>query len=1036
MFKGNRLKGVSNPFKSSSSTSPATSPVLKSSESKLHNPFKSSPASRQDSTFKAVSQTFKSADSKLFDPRDIQINGVNGRIVCSAFDFSQSLLAVATDTGDIHVFGQKQTDVVFNFGSKIPISHLKFVKGIYLVAIDSKDSIMIISLYSKTLLTTVFPPSKITCVECDPSLDWIILGLQSGTIVIYDVDRDVMSDISIENLQKSYYFPKERLSPVISINWNPRDVGTLLISYGHVTVTYSLLDMEVVKDFIYKLPPYAPGGDASARDIDRERIPRVMQSLYHPNSLHILTVHEDNSLVFWDANTGKLIGARTLFDTDVNLPQNDAELMNFASDTSNITNVSWICQNNAEHTALIIATRSERDNTQGLTIIELGGTPLYSITSYDQMKKYYFNPKQQKISLLVDKSKLLKVMPIPKASPYFGGCHDPTFILLLFESGELETMLYPSASFTSKSSLFPPCLSWATPLVSNSMALSVPSKLWLGMMSAAAVKEGIVKGGSPAKKPMRTQTTRSALLTGHSNGSVRICDASSKELDDNAMFEINIGRILNRAYNISIGEMSLAPETLELAVASELGGEVVLFKFEVNKFYNDKNVTDNLNLKLSRFSINDINDTIIDVRDRAPHNVKQGFMPNCIVNAKQGTVTALKNSNIGFVGIAYSTGTVLLLDRRGPAVIYMENLRNISRIRSLQVTSIEFSIMEYGEDGYSSILMLCGTDVGELLIYKILPERNGRFCVEFIEATRTNNDSPIIKIEAFAKESGYSCEANILKMQELSKGIPIPGYVITTARNDVRLTKLGRSKVSHKTFKYPAVASSLMYIPGSSERKTLMPYFGVLLSNGGVKVYSIPDVREVKAMQLPTQIHSKYIRESSFLKNGDIYTRTNTFKSILLSVVNDATNVGSNPRDQTPDTLYNPNLKIPYRPQVNSLQWARGTVYCTPAQLDMILGGERRAESKYKESLIARGTLTLKPKGDKNGIEEPYKKPIRHTSPRTGAYGVFKNVSRTVETTWDSLETQMNDYATAMGQSMNDMMEETGKDIVKGSLGI
>lgn len=39
-------------------------------------------------------------------------------------------------------------------------------------------------------------------METDPTLDWVVIGLESGGIMIYDVDRDQMSDIRIENLQK------------------------------------------------------------------------------------------------------------------------------------------------------------------------------------------------------------------------------------------------------------------------------------------------------------------------------------------------------------------------------------------------------------------------------------------------------------------------------------------------------------------------------------------------------------------------------------------------------------------------------------------------------------------------------------------------------------------------------------------------------------------------------------------------------------------------------------------------------------------
>ena len=134
------------------------------------------------------------------------------------------------------------------------------------------------------------------------------------------------------------------------------------------------------------------------------------------------------------------------------------------------------------------------------------------------------------------------------------------------------------------------------------------------------------------------------------------------------------------------------------------------------------------------------------------------------------------------------------------------------------------------------------------------------------------------------------------------------------------------------------------------------------------------------------------------------------------------------------DTLYINGIRIPYRPQVNSLQWARGTVYCTPAQLNELLGGVNRPASKYKESIIAEGSFSERSSDDNNANhpEHQYTKPTRKG--RNSSYGVLRNVSRAVETRWDAVEDRFNDYATAMGETMNEAVEQTGKDVMKGAL--
>ena len=1040
MFKSDRFKKVSQAFKSPKSNSAGTksagsSPVVPSSSD---GKFKS-----VSSSIKKVSAISQSPEAKLFNSHVIKYSGIKGKIIAYTFDYTQSLMAVATDLNEIHVFGQGQVEVVFTLSIKGSIRTLNFVKGIYLVAIDSKDTLLVLSLYSKKVLASVFIPSHITSVETDPGIDWILLGLQNGSVMVYDVDRNNFSSITIENLQKSQFFPKDIISPVVSVRWNPRDLGSILISYNYVTVVYSFVEMDIKQSFIYELPPFAPGGDNSNQKIDTMRRPKVIQSLYHPNSLHILTIHEDNSMVFWDTNSGHLIEARTLFETDVNVPNQGREILSGAAGSPQIFKAYWICMNNPEYTSLLIATKSlaKGDDSQGITILDLGGTPLYSITSYDAMQQYYSSPKHQKLCPLVNKAPLVDILPLPRASAHFGGCHDPAFVLALLEDGEMETLLVQSGSFTSKASLLSQSLSWTRPMVTVSTAFSVPKKLWLGLMSTYSTNgESILKGGTSSKRNMRPSEIRTAIATGHTNGSVRIWDGAQNELDDKSVFEVNIGRILNRALHLSISNIHFAAETLELAVATEQG-EVVLFKFELNQFFKDNKQDSNtdLDMRFRRFSLEDSNDILVDVRDRSPPNVKQGFMPSTVINAKRGSVTALCNSNVGFVGAAYSSGTLVIVDRRGPAAIYMGQIRDIPKSRGTCITYINVSIMEYGTDGYSSILMFCGTDAGELLTYKILPSGNGRFTVDFVEISKTNDSGPIVGITTFAKASGGSCDGTIAKMQELTRGSCVAGYAVVTGKSDIRVVKPGKSKEDHKSYRHSIVSSDIAYILtyGAKGDAHINTYFVAALSNATVKVLSVPDMKEIKTMEPPMPVSSHYVTETAVIKNGDVFMRIGRYLSVVISIVNEQNNaVPGSPtlssNGPVVDTLYNPNLKITYRPQVNSLQWARGTVYCTPEQLDQILGGEKRPDSRYKESAIAAGTLSPEP----SSSEHAYQKPIRHANKHSAGYGYMKGISRAVETHWDNIETQFNDYATAAGQAMNDSMEQTGKDIVKGSFGI
>ena len=89
-------------------------------------------------------------------------------------------------------------------------------------------------------------------MESDPSLDWLIMGLSNGSLMFYDVDRVNLTPFRIDNLQKKI-MPKEKMSPVLSIEWHPRDIGTLLIAYQQSAIVYSLVSGEVKSVLVYQL---------------------------------------------------------------------------------------------------------------------------------------------------------------------------------------------------------------------------------------------------------------------------------------------------------------------------------------------------------------------------------------------------------------------------------------------------------------------------------------------------------------------------------------------------------------------------------------------------------------------------------------------------------------------------------------------------------------------------------------------------------------------------------------------------------------
>lgn len=948
--------------------------------------------------------------------------GIGGKVTGAAYDPVQSLLALSTDSGEIHVFGQQQVEVVFSLGRSAPVRELRFVKGIYLVALDEKSTVSVFSLYSKKLLSSFSPPGVVTAFATDPSLDWMILGMQNGSIYAYDIDRGSLSSFKLDNLQKRV-LPKERLSPVVSIQWNPRDIGTLLIGYTNVTLVYSLATDEIKLSLLYEVPPNALGGDGIQAAL--ARTPAVIEALYHPNSLNIVVAHSDGSLAFWDALTGQLLQARSLFDMDVNIPQHLNKTGPRGPTNHKFVKLRWICHADPNDTSLVIA---GGDSPQGqgihnITVLHFGVAPKYSLTSYDKMGKYYSTPKQQRFLPVQNSGSVIDFLPLGTRTPFFDGCHDPQFLFVLLDSGEVENLAYPSGTLSYKSTLFPQSISWIHPRTTVSETFVVPKKQWLGMVARPSKQDNLLKGGMPTRKSLKVNEMRSALATGHSNGSVRLFDVSHNELDDSTVLEVNVSHTLNSITDVGIEKISFAGDTAELAVAIT-AGDVVLYKFDVNRLYNPH--MNQLEQKMNRLSIGRERKLLVDLKDPSP-NIREGFLPICAIHGQRGSITALKNSSVGFVAIAYECGDLIIVDRRGPAVIYEDSIRRKGTSPSSNITSLEFSIMAFGDDAYSSILLFAGTDKGECFTFKILPEASGRFSAQMIDVVQTN-EGLITSVIPYRQETGTPAIATFDLFHQLADGLMLQGAVLLASTTDLRILIPGKAKSSHKVFNKNALAASLSII--ATKVVSSKPYAScvpVFFDNSTVKVLSLPELKEISTLSLPFSPDPSFARFSSVLPSGDILVRLSQSQAALVQICGTGIGIGQQPTDR----VFSEKARIPYRPQIGTAQWMKGSsILITHHDLDNLIGGDRRPRAKTKESEISMGNITLGKPTNAEDDEFAYDKPVRRR--QAGGYDPSRAVMRTFQNGYDTVEEAVNDYANKASQSMNETIGEAKQDLVSG----
>lgn len=1028
----------------------------------------------------------------------IQYGLKENAIIAVAFDPVQSLLAVSTTNNEVRVMGQSTVEVVFEFNSPKPIVQLKFIKGIYLVAILETSNITVLSLHSKQILSNYLPPGSVSSVELDPSLDWLIVGLTNGNLVFYDVDRFNLAPLRLDNLQKKV-LPKEKLSPALHIEWHPRDIGCLLVTYSHCSILFSITTGEIRQAFIYKLPKGCKGFDWALNVANKgkkkmflnpkEVIPELIESHFHPNGLHLVTVHVDNSLVFWDAVTGALLEARNIFD--INLHKQGVAAA--TPDTMSLQNylpiqsVKWVCSADPEATKLLVC-GGDFANPNRVYILDFGITLKYSMTSYEKQGEFYSRPSNGQKYLAVnfyhnktsDFEFIEKIIPLAQdGSPYFNGCHNPNYIIFKSNLHKIYIVAFGDMITNNFQDLgkllLPPSIAFVHPPVTFSNVELIKRIDWYSVQSnrissgVQAKTELLLKGGAAVNEHLirsmgYNDGYRKILVTGHEGGIIRLFDISRGEVgEQEGLIQISLQEtlVVNHIDDLTIVSVSCAFEGRDLVVGLA-NGNVVLCKFGKMNTGRAPLPPDYSNCPVQH---SNGNAKILNIRNRIRGSFANSstFLPVSLMALDvPDTISCLKCCNIGFSATAYKSGRLIVCDvGRGPAVIY--NIESVGQLvptsPECHVTSIEFSIMEYGQEGYSSILMICGTnDGGNLLYFKILPQPSGGFEVVFADKTmklnyKSNEDSCIKQIIPVSVKGELSTPT-LEVFHKLSQGILIPGYVVLASDKDIRVLKPPKQKLSHK------VIDEYCSCMGVIDVSTRGIVLGSVLRTGFIKFSTLPALSDITDYKLSKDLLKSYdlntLSKSNILKTGDIYIRTGESEFINLAVILKDPKKKSLKSDigSSVDLLFNENSCIPPRPVVSALQWATGASRITTTDdLNMLVGGPNRKPAKHPESRLAynispeanptQGYGTGSSGGSVSGASgmgdgdmgdggRGYKEPIRRAG---GSGGVLNRTSgqpgfmRSIQTGIESVEESINGYASNIGEAMNDTVEGQKKEM-------
>ncbi|GAB7365842.1 hypothetical protein MBLNU230_g7174t1 [Neophaeotheca triangularis] len=885
---------------------------------------------------------------------DLARYGINSQTSALAYDPVQSLLAVGTKSsqfgpGQIYVFGRGRICVTLPLArSGAAAQTLQFCAD-KLVCLDSKHDISVYSLDAKRLLASHSPPGVVTAIATDPMIDYCILGMQTGDLLAYDLDRENLAPFKVPNLWQAVE-PKARVAGVQTLQFHPRDIGTLLIGFTLGAAIYDFKLNKAKNFFPYEIPKGAPGGDGDPTASQTFRRPKLVQAVWHPTGTFILTGYEDSSLVFWDVNKdGRMLMARTLTDTDVATPGNRSAMMSSQTGTfalkEPIFRISW-CANGSDpdDTGILIAGgASTQSPAKGLTFFELGRTPVYNTATWDLLSKHFESPKRTHVLPTPPRTEVVDFCIIPRSSPHYAGAHDPIAVIALMASGELITLSFPSGIPVSPTNYLHPSITFVHPFIQRLNVTPVERERWLGFTERRQHGPPILKGGAEAPRPMRRFENRNVVQTIHADGTIRLWDIGhGDEIENENMLQADVARAVNALDGVRVTQTSFAPASSEMAVGVQ-SGELVVFRWNRNR---------NAGKDPPQATRNTVG-ALTNVIDRVEPSLSEGLLPFTLLNQGDGPVTAVKMSEVGFVAAGFQGGSIAVIDLRGPAIIYNESMQSLTqdKKRSIRrknsddasskkpyVTSLEFSVMTLENEDYSSILLHAGTSQGHLATFKIVPDPSGRYTVQHAGSIHLS-DSRIFHISPIHAETGRPALATQQAVGSLRSGNRVNGALVTVTASSAHISRPATSKGAHKSFD-SFFCDSAAVARYQDAGHALLGLFG----DGYARAYSLPALREIGSAPANTILDVRRFPDAVITPQGTVVGFTGPSEIALLDLWGTGDSlIGSG---RSGDKIFNPEALIPPRPTISNVQWLTGTQYVTPADMDILIGGPDRPPSK------------------------------------------------------------------------------------------
>lgn len=841
-----------------------------------------------------------------FRPDRITQCGLTGGITAMAYDPVQLLYAVGTDTGMVHVMGAGEIRGLLDPNPKhktpsVPIRHLRFVTSVYLVSIDDRSCIVVWALDSRSEWARYQSPFGVMSCWTDPSMDWLFMGHHNGEITAFDIDRGRPTAYKVANLER-IVDPKMTTGAVLNLSIHPRDPATMLICYRQVAIVWNLATKEIAFDLPYEFP--------------------LTDAVWHPSGSHIVTSHVNGFVVFWDGQKGVRLGARTAFPTSVGS-------MDIIQDRIP-ERLAWCCTDYPTETFLLVW------GGKTINCIEYGNTPTVVATSYDSMGNFFKNPQVSQRDLVVS-SPIDLAQLIPKAgNPHFQGAYNPSHIVL-HAGGQLLCVALPTMHvLTIDSVVLPPALCWRSSPISYIDSLSIARSQWIGMMAAAQPNTHVI-GGNSATQPLRKLQLASVLCLGHSNGTVKLFDATRADFRDYRVLSTSVAHLDPERPVEKVTRVSVGREVGEMSIAVA-SGTIFLTAFGKNQRLQEPGPP------APQLEITNVEHLVLP-------ELHQGFIPQWMYKGPGVPVTALCNSNIGFVASAYENGKIVVIDKRGPAVILDETIKGAACF-------LQFGIVAVGNDPFSSILLAVGTTVGSIHIYRIVPRANGGY--QILPSSKDTlsfsvGKDPITQLVFVSTKDGRSAEAVPETMARLASGLQVQGAILGTSVQDAKLfqltgPKMGK-KLGSKNFDTPLISATFASLHSGNAAALV-----TINIKGRCAFYGLPALTNMSSYQLPATPTGSHVLVTEMGDAFIPYDRDAHAGQVLRLFGTD--------QAAKDDELWVLKRRVPARPAISTVHWMTGKKFVKPSDLDDIIGGKHRGKSKRARHQLVSEQGVVEPTDD------------------------------------------------------------------------